>query len=377
MQSNQLLGNQAIDIFNSFLSSTDSIDAVDTFLSLQPKLPMHVAVRQFLIYHDGDLEMTIIDKFARRFRKLDLDCVNPAASFFRLGIQNVDDDITKTGFFAILPSDMPNIYRLLSVSYSQFWYGTIRKLVKRLYPEAMPVFFRQPEIQDALILFEKHLGPKFRVRIADVTMKGTRGNRFYDTERLWTDLSISEGFENALERNLWFTSLRFIVQEQLGKPNAYRNIASGRLYKKGEIFYDYLHSEIVSYLLNILIEYSAKRLNLLSRRGIRERNYKPGYPLEIYYEDEVFSDLTEIHRFGETIQKYPKATKAIFHGNPYYHASVADFLDGSSFDVWIVSPSRTIIVPQARSSAQAFERLITHILYEFKEGKVNEYAGSN
>jgi hypothetical protein len=375
MQRNQLRSEQAIDTFNNFASTTDAADAIDTFLSMQQKLPMHVAVRQFLIYHDGDLEITILDKFAGRFHSLDL--VNPAVSVFRLSTLNVDDETPNTGFFAILSSNRPNIYRLLSISFSQFWYRAIRKLVKGLYPEAMPVFFRQAEIQDALISFEQQLGPKFRIRIADVTMKGTRGNRFYDTERLWTDLSVSESFESAMDRNLWFTSLRFIVQQQTSQPNGYRNIASGRLYKKGEIFYDFYHFEIVSYLLKVLIEYSANRLQLLSRRGIRERNYQPGFPLEIFYEDEVFSDLAEIHRFGEAIQKYPNATKAVFHGNPYYHASVADFLDGSSFEVWIASPSRTIIVPQARSSVQAFERLITHILYEFKEGKVNEYTGSN
>jgi hypothetical protein len=241
----------------------------------------------------------------------------------------------------------------------------------------MPVYFRQTEIQDALTSFEHQLGSKFRVRIADVTMKGKRENRFYDTERLWTDLSISESFEKALERNLWFASLRFIVQQKEEKFGNYRNIASGRLYKKGEIFYDFYHFEITSYLISVLVDYSAKRFQLLSKRGIRERNYEAGFPLEIYYKDEVFSDLEEIHRFAETIQKYPNATKAVFHGNPYYHASIADFLDGSSFEIWIVSPSRAIIVPQARSSTQAFERLITHILYEFKEGKVNEYTGAN
>lgn len=375
MLRNQLLGDQTISAFNSFALIAEASEAIDTFLSMQQKLPMHVALRQFLIFHDGDLEMTILDKFAGWFHSLDL--VNPSASVFRLSILNEEDEKPNSGVFAIIPTNKPNIYRLLSISFSKFWYRAIRKLVKGLYPEAMPVFFRQAEIQDALISFEQQLGPQFRIRIADVTMKGTRGNWFYDTERLWTDLSVSESFESAMERNLWFTSLRFIVQQQTNQPHGYRNIASGRLYKKGEVFYDFYHFEIMSSLLAVLIEYSANRLQLLSRRGIRERNYQPGFPLEIYYEDDVFSDLTEIHRFGEAIQKYPNASKAIFHSNPYYHASVADFLDGSSFEVWIVSPNRTIIVPQARSSAQAFERFVTHILYEFKEGKLNEYTGTN
>jgi len=304
-----------------------------------------------------------------------LELINQKTSVFRLSILKDRDELPIIGYFTLMPTIKINIYRLLSVSYSKFWYRGIRRLVRRLYPEAMPVYFRQAEIQEALISFEHQLGPTFRVRIADMTMKGTRESRYYDTERLWTDLSISESFDNAIERNLWFTNLRFIIQQQNNQTNSYRNVASGRLYKKGEIFYDFYHKEILSSLLSVLIDYSANRFQLLSNRGIRERNYKPGYPLEIFYKDEIFSDLAEIRRFGEVINKYPKSTKAIFHSNPYYHASIADFLDGSSFEVWIVSPSRTIIVPQARSSAQAFERLIAHILYEFKEGKVYEYKG--
>lgn len=58
---------------------------------------------------------------------------------------------------------------------------------------------------------------------------------------------------------------------------------------------------------------------------------------------------------------------------PYFHASIADVLDGSSFDIWVASPSRILIVPQAKASATAFVRLISHIFSEFGEGDVAEY----
>jgi len=367
-------GVKAIDTFNNYVSTAISSEAIDTFLSLQQRLPTHVAIRQFLIYHDGDLETTILVKFSNRFDILEL--INPTASVIHLSILN-DDDTPITGLLAILPTSNPFLYRILSVSFSLFWNKVIRKLVKRLYPEAMPVYFRQAEIRDALISLEQKFGHNFKMRIADVTMKGKRGYHFYDTERLWTDLSISEIFEYATEHNLWFTSLRFIIQQQLKNSERFNIVSSGRIYNRGEVFYDFYHNEIVSYLMTILTDYSSERLKLLSKRGIRERNYKSGYPLEIFYKDNLFNDIEEIRRFGESIQNYQNATKAVFHSNPYYHASIADFLDGSSFEVWIVSPNRVILVPQARSSAQAFERLISHILFEFNEGRVDEYKGED
>lgn len=59
---------------------------------------------------------------------------------------------------------------------------------------------------------------------------------------------------------------------------------------------------------------------------------------------------------------------------PRFHASIADVLDGSSFEIWVVSPNRILIVPQAKSSVAAFIRLISHIFSEFGEGDIAEYG---
>jgi len=114
---------------------------------------------------------------------------------------------------------------------------------------------------------------------------------------------------------------------------------------------------------------------MLRGRGIRERRYAAGSPIEIEYSAEIFSDEEEVRRFGDVISKYPHSTRAVFHPNPYYHASIADFMDGSSFELWVLSPRRILIVPQAKSTEQAFQRLISHIFFEFREGEVHEYSG--
>jgi len=113
----------------------------------------------------------------------------------------------------------------------------------------------------------------------------------------------------------------------------------------------------------------------LHGRGVRERNYQPGLPIEISYGHDIFVDAEEVRRFGDVISKYPNATKAVYHANPYYHASVADFLEGSSFGIWVLSPRRILLVPQAKSSEKAFERLISYIFSEFREGTIGEYSG--
>ena len=62
---------------------------------------------------------------------------------------------------------------------------------------------------------------------------------------------------------------------------------------------------------------------------------------------------------------------------PRLNASIADIVDGSSFDMWVLSKNKIVVVPQAKSSAQAFERLIAYIFSKFNEGTVNVYEESD
>lgn len=57
-----------------------------------------------------------------------------------------------------------------------------------------------------------------------------------------------------------------------------------------------------------------------------------------------------------------------------FHASIADVLDGSSFDIWVASSNRILIVPGPKASVAAFIRLISHIFSEFREGTIAEYG---
>lgn len=54
------------------------------------------------------------------------------------------------------------------------------------------------------------------------------------------------------------------------------------------------------------------------------------------------------------------------------HATLVDDVDLSSADVWVLSQSNILIVPQLRASTGALKRLVNHIFENFAEGKVGE-----
>ncbi len=360
--------------FGDVIRMAQSPEAINTHLGLFDHTTRYTAIRQLLVLSTEDIVTAIRERSERMFRHVEM--VNAAANAFLARIPAVNAIKRISGEFAVLPTEHPSVYRIVTVSGSEFWERVIRRLAKRAYPSLLPLFVKQNEMHDALSLLEKSLGGKRIVRIVDATLKSSSGKRISGTERYWKELSIGESFEVAEERGLWFTSIKFEIRQRSGRTSRFKPVLSGRLYKRGEIHYEWLHEELSQYLVAPLESAVIDRLALLQKRGIKENNYRPGYPLEINYGQDIFSEVKEVRRFGKVISEYRNASKAVFHGNPYYHASVADFLDGSSFELWVLSPQRVIIVPQARSSPQALERLIAHISYEFREGKVNEYTGT-
>ena len=370
MQKHAGYSQNSINQFFMFANQVDSPYGIEQAIRLLHKPPRYAALRQYLVYHRGnelkqELQATAIHK------GYFFNVLNDSASVFEISRSPADED---NGIIAILPPQHGHIHRVITISYSRFW-RDVQRIVTASYPHAMPVFFKQDEILAALQKFEASLGEKFSVRISEVTEKGKRSQRKrFDTNRMWTDMSIQEAFNEAAKRDQWFTSLKFIIKQRTSNNRqTYRDAGSGRIYKEGHISCDYFFSEFLNIFSNTLEFHAANRLKLLENRGILDNNYRPVTPLEIHYEDETFSTKDDIQRFGSLIRIYPHATKAVLHGNPYYHVSIADFKDGSSFELWVLTPSRILIVPQARSTAQAFERLISYIFTAFKEGDVREY----
>ena len=202
-----------------------------------------------------------------------------------------------------------------------------------------------------------------------------RASATYDTERKWTERTVGGVFDEALERQQWFTSIRFRIDHRSSERHRFVPVASCRLYKYGHLHLNRLYREFTDGLFPVLERVAHDRMALFRNRGIRERNYESAAPLEIVYATNVFDDIDALEHFTDTLMKYPHATKALFHSNPYLHASVADFRDGSSFEVWILSPRRILLVPQAKASTAALGRLTSYIFSHFREGDVGEYSG--
>jgi hypothetical protein len=369
-----------IEAFKGMAQMAASPRVIENYLAMTQKLPQNAFVREAIIYHKQPLEDILKEKLS--YSPYISITENNGFFIFRYNKPRSAKKDSVSGVFVILPSNQENLSRITTLSYGQFWYEGVRPILKKIYPYAMPVFFRQEEIEAALLEFENSLGGDYRIRITDVTAKEERQTsqnsekKFYDTNRKWTDLPIKDAFIKAKETGQWFTGLHYQVQRRRKNSDQFLSQpqCSGRINKYGEISFDAISEKVTAGLIAPLEYFVSERFTLLDKRGLRERGFKPSKPIELLFDYEAFANVEEVRRFGKVIASYPNSNKAIFHSNPYYHASIADFLDGSSFDVWVVSSDRVVIIPQAKSSVPAFERIISHIFSKFGEGQIHEYT---
>lgn len=376
----------AVAFFEARAQAASSPDELRQLLAFLPRLPNHVAFRTVLAYYPGDLSQA-----SKRWLRRDttLRVYNQNALAYEIfppperRAPAQDRRPPPAGVFALFPGSQGGILRLTTVSRADFWNRGVRRFLRRAYPFVSRILLDQREFRDALLRLEKHVTPKNRLVITELVLKeprpgespGSRITRF-DSDRKWTEAPLRDILIQVQERGQWFASVGFSIQRHDTKRGVFIAAAKGRLYKNGELHLSDVLPDLAEVVLAWLEEAAVRRIELLSNRGLRERNYDPARPIELDFSDAVFSEPSQLSRFASVIARYPNSTKAVFHSNPYYHATVADVRDGSSVDIWVLSSSRVLLVPQAKSTAPAFGRLITHIFSHFGEGKVGEYNGS-
>lgn len=105
----------------------------------------------------------------------------------------------------------------------------------------------------------------------------------------------------------------------------------------------------------------------------REDNGGDVSPLIIKLESGRLDDHEQNRKFVEAVQGMKHTSYGIYHEGSYVNMSLVDHMDGSTFEIWVVSPDVITIVPQLRATQASLFRLIDHIFERFQEGDVLEY----
>ncbi len=365
-----------VNIFESQVKNAKDLNSVTGFLSMMPHLPKYRYCHIQYLYYKGNL----CDYFLNLCDGIkNLALLNKNIGGFKFNFPN-NSNLTN-GVFFIERTRIENLFSIQSITYPNIWRMFINKIIKKQYPYLVRLYWKQRELKNALFILEEGLSKSYSLVVKELSIKEKRESKWerkyfpkydYDSDRKWTSKSLRQVFDEADERGQWFKKVRF---QFFSKDDDVKiePLASCTITKYGHIFFNNFYQLITSNILQELEHFFEKRIILFQNKGLKERDYVPSKPLTINYDIDIFKDKNNLENFSTVIRKYPNSTKAIFHENPYFHASVADYKDGSSFDIWILSLNKVLIIPQIKTSVEGLERFVSYVFDSFEEGVIKEY----
>lgn len=185
------------------------------------------------------------------------------------------------------------------------------------------------------------------------------------TEITYRDSRHHEVFNEAQEDDYYVDKLQFEIRS--GRQDFEGYIARGGQTRyiegAGRIFFNYLIDGTASLL--------SEKGDIFQDRS-REFGTREADPIKIEYEEGAIVGVEENMRLIRTLDGMSNSSLTVYHKNPYLHASVMDFDDGSSLDVFLTSDEEIAIVPGFRASRHTLSRVCEQILEGFREGEVLE-----
>lgn len=96
-------------------------------------------------------------------------------------------------------------------------------------------------------------------------------------------------------------------------------------------------------------------------------------PLIVNFERDIFADPAQNKDHIAALASLPRSGISVYHSNPYLHASLVDYSDGSSYDIWVLVSDKLAIIPQIYASESSMGRLVNHIFENMGEGRIEKY----
>jgi hypothetical protein len=124
-------------------------------------------------------------------------------------------------------------------------------------------------------------------------------------------------------------------------------------------------------VLSPLAAAASARVQLLADRS--RRNAPEGISaLEIRLASRVFAEST--HDLVNELATTPRLGVSIFHRNPYFHAVLTDYRDGSSYDLYVTEDDRIIFYPGIRASTGSLASITEELADRFSGVSLGEAA---
>ncbi len=313
----------------------------------------------------------LLHKKAEKSEYLSVVREESETSLFRLKkerwIRYIGKQIEFQEDFLVKRTSKGGVYLAIAFANSEIWSNLILWYLERLKPQIAFPYYNQNEFREIITNLKANNGVE--VFVASRTYRPKESQRklhkTYKARREWEEegISLDYVFEGAIEEGERITKINFKVVENSETIGDY-SMATQKdfICKKG-------CSHFVNTALPKAITLASKKFRLLTGRSRETTPDHRAKPIEIRYKIPVFPDVSANVDFIDKLRLLPNFSCTVLHGNPYIHLSLADYSDGSSYQVLVLSKDKITIVPQIISEG-SLSKLITYIFEKFREGEV-------
>ena len=263
---------------------------------------------------------------------------------------------------------------------------TFGPFIKSLYPHVSQAFLNADDLYNVLERFEKSSGGQITVArmTAHRRLRAATGKEVHkgagaspphtilerrkstESALTHTDKPFREAFSDAAANDQWISRVSFNLWGSTAAP------MNGQISRNGLLRFSHSIAPFYRKVFPLVVGLVDKKTKLYSNRS-RGDNNGTIRSLAITLNSVMAKDHSENSAFIKSVESMPHITVSVYHSNPYVHMSLVDYLDGSSFDIWILSAYQIIIVPQIRATHTSIARLTNHIFERFGEGSVADH----
>ena len=239
------------------------------------------------------------------------------------------------------------------------WLNSYVKFIESYKPDISRIYFSSEELRNLFEELEDSLSCKILVKKAVLYSHIKEGQIRFERDHF------QELFNRAENESSYVDKVEYEFLNNIG--SIYHGFVSRDL-----IFYYY--SGNINYFFNgflpLIAEKGIKKTKIFENK---ERKFGEFHsqPICIEFHRDVFNDNRDNLRLIKALEKVSKSAVAVYHKNPYLHASFLDFIDGSIFDIFASDTNKLTIVPNYKCSMHSLMRVSEQISKDFEEGRVS------
>jgi hypothetical protein len=279
----------------------------------------------------------------------------------------------KGRFFLVEFTRYPGVFVAVTIESSSLFVRALQRIVGKLRPHVVFPFMSHRRLKRLLIDYKTNF--HFSDLIVTQASQRLRLPQQGTHKRVmpvvtWPGMAVEEAFDWLSANNGWFQKIQF---EAKRGTVVIAKVAVGR---NGTVRVNRLFAHAYHAFIEPIAKNHFENVTLFSHRGRREVPNLEVRPLLIDFERNQFDHLDENAKLIQAMRSMRKSSVSVLHGNPYIHLTVIDYVDGSTFDVWVLNERNLVVVPQMKGSVGGIKRLINHIFDTYAEGEVRDYGGA-